>query len=271
MEHLQVKAATVADNALLPMTAEEVEAELRRRLEARRPFRVAAQRRRGDPPGWRFELDLPFTRESRKEGRDGIHAEVGARLELLRRDEARGEKRYEVFGLGAAKVDPARPQQAMREALGLALDQLVASAELQLRALQKPTEQLRAELGAGDGRVRAFALEALVARRDPAALEPLVAQLDSEDLDELRRVLGQLVELSDPRAAAELIEVARGKDAAFLRELLFALSAIGGEEAEAYLFTVARGHDDPALRDAAERALAEVRRPKAQIAKEDAK
>lgn len=263
VEDLEVRPATVADNPMLVMPPPEVEAELRRRLEARRPFKLASAER--SPPGdvrpWRFELEIAFTREALKEGRDGVYSEVGARLELRRRDETGDDHRFEVFGLGSAKVEKDKSRPAMREALGLALDQLVASAELQLRALDKPTDKLQEDLKSEDPRLRAFALEALVARRDPSALEPLLRKLESDDPDELRRVIGHLVELKDPRAATVMIDVARGKDPAFQRELLFALGALGGEEAEAYLFTVAQGHDNSALRDAAERALAELNRP----------
>src|SRR6266849_5936586 len=85
----------------------------------------------GEPPiGLR--LEIAFTREAQKEGREGTFAEVGAQLTIRRKD-AEGTASYEVVGVGESKLESEDPQSrrsAMRLALSSALDQVTGLAHL---------------------------------------------------------------------------------------------------------------------------------------------
>lgn len=262
VERVEVSGATVTDNPVLAMSPEQVRALLVDKLSAQGSFILlkAGQRPPEDASPVRMTLELAFTRESQKDGRPGTFAEVGATIELRRRS-GEATSRYEVAGLGEVKMaDDSldERQEAVRRALGLALEHAATAAHLQLAALDKPDDALVKELASQDGQVRDFALRVLAERRNPAALPALLEKLKASEPDEVRRAIGGLVELRDPQAAPALIELARGKDPSFLREIVYALGAIGGDEAEAYLFTVAEGHDHEAIREAAQQALDEM-------------
>lgn len=256
---------TVEDNALLGLHTDEVVAALEQKLEDSGRFRVVSRLPSDDAPAKKDEvptgmkLEVAFTRESHKDGREGTWAEVGATLHLSRKVE--GETfRYQVVGLGEEKVKgPDDRQRAMRAAFDAALGQLVQLADLQLAALGKGDRELLADLKHEDLRVQEFALRVLSERRNPAVVDVLIERLKTaKDPDQLRRLVGALSELRAQKAVKPLIELTRGKDPSFVREIVFSLAQIGGEEATAYLFTVAAGHDDPVIRAAAEKALAEI-------------
>jgi HEAT repeat protein len=109
-----------------------------------------------------------------------------------------------------------------------------------------------------DPRGRDYALSLLAQRKNPAALEPLIEKLKSDDLDQVRRAIGGLLDLRDPRAVPALIDASRARDDMFQREIVFALGSLGGDEAEAYLQVVADGHDQPLMRASAQQALDEL-------------
>lgn len=266
VERIEVEGDTVAENAVMALSPAQVERLLQAKLETHGQFTLLEPGQKA-PEGAtpvRLQLVLDFTREAQQEGRPGTYAEVGATLTL--RPRVQSLSRYEVTGLGEVKVSGDSldgRQEAVRQALGSALDEVVAAAHFQLRALTLPDEKLVKDLGAADRRVRDAAIRVLAERRNPVVADALLQRLHSPDGEEVRRAIGGLVELKDPRAVPALIDLARAKDVVFLREILFALSAIGGEEAQAYLFTVAQGHDQPAIRSAAQQALDELeaRRP----------
>jgi hypothetical protein len=258
--HIDIAEETLRDNPLLAMSPAQVNELLVHKLSQARFELISAPARAGAPPiGLR--LEIPFTREAQKEGREGTFAEVGALL-TIRRKENGGSASYEVVGIGESQVlsedAPAR-HSAMRSALASALDQVTSSAHLQLAALEKSDSALVKELSAKDPRVREFAIRVLSSRKNPAVEPALLDKLQSSDPSGVRRAIGALVELKNAGAVPYLIDLAKGKDPSFVREIIFALGEIGGEEAEAYLYTVAEGHDQPAVRAAAKKALEELR------------
>jgi hypothetical protein len=261
VERLEVGGSTLEENPGLGLSPEQVEGQVRAAIERHPRFRwtppgtVAAKL-----PRVHLVLELAFTREARREGRDRNVAEVGAKLQLVRRGQE-GASRYEVMGLGEAEVagaDAAARTSAMRAALLLAVAQLLEAAHLQLWAAAKPDKALVADLRSTEGGLREYAVRVLTDRQHPAVAEVLLERLSSDDLDEVRRAMGGLAEAREARAVRPLIELTRGKDASFVAEVLYALGQIGGEEAVAYLFTVAQGHDEPGVRAAAERSLEDL-------------
>lgn len=151
-----------------------------------------------------------------------------------------------------------------RGKLQAATDQLVGSLAGQLaaglRARGLDADALARELTDKDPLRQRAAAGALAERKDPRALPALLAALHTDDVDQLRQVLGLLITLGDAAAVPDIIEAARGKDSVFQREVVFALSALGGDEAEAYLDVMAQGSDQALMRESAERALEELRR-----------
>jgi hypothetical protein len=149
-------------------------------------------------------------------------------------------------------------RDALDDALARAVQEAAAVIALEPLSDDKLVEKLkspqRPELDA--------AVRLLVRRHHKAALPPLLARLSSDDLQELRGVIGMLVELRAPESVNPLIEAARHKGPVFEREVVFAVGSIGGDDAEAYLDFVVSGHDDELIRASAEQALKELRAKK---------
>jgi len=253
---------TLRANPMLGMSPAQVNELLLHKL-SQGPFQLpsASRRESSGEPTTGLRLEIAFTREAQKEGREGTFAEVGAQLTVRRRDPG-GSESYEVAGVGESKLgsdDPETRRGAMRQALSSALDQVIGLANLQLAALEKSDSSLVKDLSAKDPRVREFAVRVLSARKNPAVERALLDKLQGSDPDAVRRAIGALVELKNAGAVPSLIDLAKGKDPSFVREIIFALGEIGGDEAEAYLYTVAEGHDQPAVRAAAQKALDELR------------
>ncbi|MEN9797601.1 MAG: hypothetical protein RL653_1297 [Pseudomonadota bacterium] len=212
--------------------------------------------------GARLSLELGYTREAVRKPREGTWAETGARLQV---ETPLGDESLhdELVGVGEAQVT-GDALELRREALQLSLDRalesVVASADLLLRARTRPDADLAAQLQDGDGRVREYALQVLAERKSALAVPGLLERLRSTDGAQVRRAMGALVEMREKQAVPVLIDLGRHKEPTFLREIVFALGELGGEEAEAWLFTVSRGHDLPAIREAAGQALDDLRR-----------
>jgi len=153
---------------------------------------------------------------------------------------------------------PEDRREATVHAVEGVLDDLAAEAGALVKATGQKDEVLVKALESTDVRTRTWAMKVLADRKNPAAVPPLLEQLKSEDLDEVRAAIGALVELKDQRAVPAMIDASHARDNLFQREVVFALSAIGGEEAEAYLFTMAQGHDEPVIRASAQQALDEL-------------
>jgi HEAT repeat protein len=140
---------------------------------------------------------------------------------------------------------------AVRAASGLALALTVA---------EKPDAELLRDLDASDGKLRDLAVQALADRRSPAAVPALVARLKDPDPEVADRAVGALAQIGDPRAVLPLIELTRRREGPFVAQIVRIIGDIGGDEARAYLETVRTGHPDPDVRDAAGKALSDLRR-----------
>jgi hypothetical protein len=260
VERVTIEGATVVDNALLGWSASDIQALFADQLRESRRFELleeGKEKGRRGQGAWSLSLELPFTREALKDGSAFNVAEVGATLELERRDED-AVQHYEVVGLGEVRVegkDTEARRKALREALRRALAQVTEAAALQLKATERPDGALQQDLLSQDERVREFALRVLAERRHPAAAPLLIRQLQDESPEEVRRAIGVLAEMKARAAVPALIDLMKDREIGFAQEVVYAIGEIGGTEAEAYLFTVAQGHDQPDVQAAAQQAL----------------
>jgi HEAT repeat protein len=140
---------------------------------------------------------------------------------------------------------------ATRAAAGLALA---------LAESDKPDPEVIRDLESGDPKLRDLAVQVLAERRNPAALPGLAARLKDPDPEVVERAVGALARLRDPRAVGPLIELTRRREGPFVAQLVRIIGDIGGADAEAYLETLRAGHPDAEVRDAAARALVDLRR-----------
>jgi hypothetical protein len=186
--------------------------------------------------------------------------EAPAKAEAIVRLTRSGEDfNREVKGKGEAKIKgPSLDERrdASRAAVELALRDATGQAALLLKLATKSDSDLIAEK---DPKGKPLAVSLLAERHNSAALEPLIEQLKSDDLDVVHRAIGGLLELHDARAVSPLIEASRQKGDLFQSEILFALSSLGGDEAEAYLQLMIDGSDQPIMRQVAEQALNELK------------
>lgn len=261
VERLSLQGATVVDNGLLGLSPEDIQESFTRTLRDSHRFVLLSEQKeapeRSAQGAWSLSLELPFTRESLKDGSSFSFAEVGATLTLERRD-AEPTQRYQVVGLGEVRVetkDAEARRRALREALQRALSQVTEAAVLQMAAADREDGALLRDLQSQDERVREFALHVLADRRNPAAVPLLIRQLQDEDPQVARQAMGALVEMKARSAIPALIDLVKDREVGFMQEVVFAIGEIGGSEAEAYLFTVAQGHDQPDVQAAAQQAL----------------
>ena len=121
VDPVALEGATVVDNGLLGWSASDIQGHFldvlrdSRHFELRAPEEAAPKPSARDPGPWSFTLELPFTRETLKDGSSYSFAEVGVTLAMER---ASGEdtQRYQVVGLGEARVET-RDAEARRKAL----------------------------------------------------------------------------------------------------------------------------------------------------------
>jgi HEAT repeat protein len=152
------------------------------------------------------------------------------------------------------------PRESVRRALDGAAGRAAAGLALALAEWDKPDAEVMRDLESGDPKIRDLAVQALAERRNPAALPGLVARLKDPDPEVVERAVGALARLRDPRAVGALIELTRRREGPFVAQLVRIIGDIGGADAEAYLETLRVGHPDAEVRDAATRALADLRR-----------
>ena len=213
LDSVEVVGATVRGNPQLGVTAEQVKTLFDEALADTGRFVLPAPdgaKSPKDEGSAALSLELPFTREAVKEGREGTYAEVAATL-TIRREVDSLAVRYEVVGLGEAPIqsEEAKPA-AMQLALRRALAEVVTSADLQLVALDKSDAELARDLRSEDQTVREFALRILIERQHPAVTEVLIERLRALDLDQVRQAMGALAEMREQRAVKPLIELTRG-------------------------------------------------------------
>ena len=261
VERISLQGATVVDNGLLGLSKPDIQESFARTLRDSHRFELLAEQKqaREQPPegAWLLSLELPFTRESLKDGSSYSFAEVGATL-VMDRQGVEPAQHYQVVGLGEVRVetkDAEARRKALREALQRALSQVADAAVLQMTAADREDGALLRDLQSQDERVREFALHVLADRRNPAAVPLLIRQLQDEDPQVARQAMGALVEMKARSAIPALIDLVKDREVGFMQEVVFAIGEIGGGEAEAYLFTVAQGHDQPDVQAAAQQAL----------------
>ncbi|HUS68098.1 MAG TPA: HEAT repeat domain-containing protein [Kofleriaceae bacterium] len=106
----------------------------------------------------------------------------------------------------------------------------------------------------------AWALDLVADRGLEGGFDRAVALLDSGDEAVRTAAMRALVALRDPRAVEPLAKRADFKDPARLRTIIEAVTAIGGDDAAEFLELVATGHSDPDLRQRATEGLARIKR-----------
>jgi len=248
---LNVELAGSDDASILGWSEAEVKAQLEAALKAQR-FVPAAEVKEPKGP-WRIEAAVGLADVRASDPDAPSKASVGIVLSRKGDDTDR-----EIVGKGSATVKgPSLDERrdAARAALELALKDAASGAALMISLLSKSDDDL---IALKDERAREYALVLLAERKNPAALEPLLEKLKTDDLDQMRRAIGGLLSLKDPKAVPALIDASRARDDTFQREIVFALGALGGEEAEAYLQIIADGHDLPLMRASAQAALDEL-------------
>jgi hypothetical protein len=108
----------------------------------------------------------------------------------------------------------------------------------------------------------AWSLELVAERRVAAGFDRALALLQSKDAGIRAAALRALVALKDPRAIAPLAEMADFTSNEELRTVIEAVTAIGGDEAAEFLEYVATGHSDADLRSRAQEGLERIGRRK---------
>jgi hypothetical protein len=213
----------------------------------------SAKEQRSSKNGWRADAMVELERDTAESGDERTAVIVALKLRREGDDTGREIVRRAEGKAKGASLDERR--EALRSTALSALDRAARAAQQMMVLVGKNDSEL---VALKDGPSSQVALQLLAERRNPAAFEPLVRRLQSDNLDDVRRAMGDLLELRDLRAVAPLIEASRAQNAVFQREVVFALGVLGGDEAEAYLRIIAEGHDLPALRASAQQALDEL-------------
>lgn len=162
-------------------------------------------------------------------------------------------------GRASVPLAGARRGAAWSEALRLAAGEAAAALALDVRAGQKPTEALVADLSAGDPRARERAVRALAARGARRAVGALVDRVRDPDRAVASAAVDALAAFKDPASALALIEAAQAGDSSTTLRLIPVIVEIGGPDVEGYLLTLESGHADPVVRRAAAEARPKVR------------
>ncbi len=249
---------------------EQARAALRVALEGTRKFTVATDTK--DCAAARVRLEVESARRVLQPATPGStdreQAEVAVSLELLIPDGHGDSDRLVAEGISRRSTqadavggpDPEARLQAFEGAFEAAMVEAATALSWQVEARKKSDLNLEKDFSASDARVRDYAVRALAERRNPAAVPLLLARLDDESPEVVRRAMGALVAIGDPRAVRPLIDLTRKRPPQFVAEVLYALGSLGGGEAEAYLYTLESGAPDEEVRRAAHEALGDLRR-----------
>jgi hypothetical protein len=157
-------------------------------------------------------------------------------------------------------------QQRARAIAGEMIQQSVIEAgrELVVKEELRQGEDAAVEKGldSTDPDVVLWSLELVAERRLKAAFERALSLLKAKDAGVRAAALRALVALKDPRAVAPLAKMANFSNTEELRLVIEAVSAIGGDEAAEFLEYVATGHSDADLRNRAREGLERIGRRK---------
>ena len=117
-----------------------------------------------------------------------------------------------------------------------------------------------ADLKSTDARVRQAAAMALTSLRDPLAVEPLIEALKGDQEAKVRRLAAMALRTQrDARAVEPLIAALKDEESGVRRAAADALRALNDTQAVEALTDVSKNDRDRAVRQAAERALKELK------------
>jgi hypothetical protein len=157
---------------------------------------------------------------------------------------------------GDPKQAPAMVAQMIEQSVIEAARGLVAKEELR----QGDDAAVLAELDAPDPDAVLWGLELVADRKLGAAFERALALLKAKDAGVRAAALRALVALKDPRAVEPLAKMANFSNPEELKMVVEAVSAIGGDDAAEFLEYVATGHSDADLRSRAREGLERIGR-----------
>lgn len=157
---------------------------------------------------------------------------------------------------GDPKRAPAMVAQMIEQSVVEAARGLVAKEELR----QGDDAAVLAELDALDPDAVLWALELVADRKLGAAFERALSLLKAKDAGVRAAALRALVALKDPRAVEPLAKMANFSNPEELKMVVEAVSAIGGDDAAEFLEYVATGHSDADLRSRAREGLERIGR-----------
>jgi hypothetical protein len=292
---LQVSEPSLASAPELGVNAEKARQSLRTALEATRDFTVREVPNPKNAPRVRLEVEgarrLSAPVGSGSPGSAGAGgsagsadsdrevAEVTVALELvvpgpqgeIERTVAESSSRRPTGAEAVGGSDPEARQAAFEGAFDGALRDAAAGLAAQLEVRKKSDKDLERDLSSPNVRTRDYAVRLLADRRNPAAVPLLLARLQDESPEVVRRAMGALVTIGDQRAVGPLIGLTFRRPPQFVAEVLYSLGSLGGADAEAYLYTLERGAAEPEVRRAAVEALAELRRRREETARATAR
>lgn len=157
---------------------------------------------------------------------------------------------------GDQKRAPELAVEMIQQSVIEAARELVAKEELR----QGEDPAVLAGLGSDDSDVVLWSLELVADRKLRGGFDRALALLEAKDAGVRAGALRALVALKDPRAVGPLAKMANFSNPEELRMVVEAVSAIGGDEAAEFLEYVATGHSDPDLRNRAREGLERIGR-----------
>jgi hypothetical protein len=197
-------------------------------------------------------------------GAAGPSAHVVLTLELSPQ-ESGGTLRETARAVEPVGTGPRALREAFSRATAGALERRWAASPCPGRGA-KAEDELLADLGAPDARVRDCAVRVLADRKSRAAVPALVERLADPDPEVVERAIGALGQIGDAAAVPSLVRLAQRRQGPSVAHLARIIGDVGGPDARSYLLTLASGHADPLVRAAAQQALDEMEARAAEVA-----
>jgi len=157
------------------------------------------------------------------------------------------------------------PREVFSRLVGKGVAGVLSQTREEALLVRQPTALLLTAAGEGEVRRRVAALRTLGSRPEAEVLPALVGALRDDNHDIVLAAVGALVERRDPAAVGPLIDSTRGRGLDYLNQVLYAVASLGGQEAEAYLDTLLHGHQDAEIRTRAGEAIAELQSRKTKL------